>query len=168
MRQLRTMVSSLILTMLVASITFPRSVQKEDKDSPETLIRAARFLEQKPLDKKAQDVRIWALTWIIATDKITVKVCSLVFDVDRNYKYTSEVFEQYSIGMAAFKLANPDTAKDEDAAQLAGVESALLSYESIVKAQPEATNRLLDDLLAKRGQGKLARVVTDRNCKSHR
>jgi hypothetical protein len=70
--------------------------------------------------------------------------------------------------MAAFKLANPEKASDEDAAQLAGVESALISYESIVKEQPTARHAFLDDLVAKRGQGELAKFVTENNCKSQK
>lgn len=169
MRQIRTIVTGLILSMLVASTAFPRSAPKDQKDDPETLIKAARFLEEKPLDKKAKDVRSWALTWIIATDKVTVNVCSLIVSgVDKKYKYSSEVFGQYTIGMAAFKLANPDKAKDEDATQLAGVESALLSYESMIKEQPKARHAFLDDLLAKRGQGELARFVKENNCKGQK
>lgn len=39
----------------------------------------------------------------------------------------------YTIGMAAFKLENPDKASDEDAAQLAGLNTALKAYEFYVK-----------------------------------
>jgi len=169
MRQLRTIISGLILILLVASASFPRNRQNDEKDAPETLIKAARFLEQKPLDKKAKDVRSWAVTWIIATDKVTVNVCSLIISgVDKKYKYSSEVFGQYTIGMAAFKLANPDRVKDEDAAQLAGVESALISYESMIKEQPKARHAFLDDLLAKRGREELAKFVKENNCKSQK
>ena len=159
-------VSTILAAMLLTTIAFGRGGQKDDKDAAETLIKAARFLEEKPLDKKAKDVRGWAVGWIIATDKVGVTVCSLLISgVDKKYKYSSELLGQYTIGMAAFKLANPEKVKDEDAAQEAGIESALLSYEAITKEQPKAGNAFLDDLLTKRSQGELTRFVKENNCK---
>jgi hypothetical protein len=103
--------------------------------------------------------------WLIVTDKVSVKACSLLLSVDKKYKYSSELFGQYTFGMGAYKLANPDKAQDEDAAQQAGVESALTAYEAIVAEQPKAKNAFMDDLLAKRGDGSLAAYVKGNNCK---
>ena len=166
MRSVR--ISGLMLILLLSSTGLAQT-QNSERNEPEMLIKAARFLEQNPLDKKAKDIRGWAVGWIIATDKVTVNVCSLIISgVDKKYKYNTEVFGQYTIGMAAFKLANPDKAKDEDAAQLAGVESALVFYESIIREQPKVRHAFLDDLLAKRGQGELAKFVKENNCKSQK
>ena len=152
------------LILLLTSVGV--SAQKDDKNESDTLIKAARFLEQTPFDKKATDVRGWAIKWVIATDKVSVTVCSLLISgIDKKYKYSGEVFGQYTIGMAAFKLANPDKAKDEDSAQLAGIDSALTSYEAMVKEQPKARNAFMDDLLAKRATGALAQYVAENNCK---
>jgi hypothetical protein len=60
-------------------------------------------------------------------------------------------------------LSNPD--KDEASAQLAGYESALKAYESILREQPKATNAFLDELLVKRADGTLAQYVAENNCK---
>ena len=84
---------------------------------------------------------------------------------EKKYKYSGELLVQYTIGMGAFKLANPEKAQDEDAAQQAGVESAMMAYEAIVAEQPKAKNPFMDDLLAKRGQGSLAAFVKENNCK---
>ena len=151
------------LILLLTSVGV--SAQKDDKNETDTLIKAVRFLEQKPFDKGAKDVRAWAIKWVIATDKVSVTVCSLLISgIDKKYKYNGEVFGQYTIGMAAFKLANPDKAKDEQAAQLAGIDSALTSYESMVKEQPKARNAFMDDLLSKRATGALAQYVAENNC----
>jgi hypothetical protein len=164
MRAARVIATSVILTVLLS--TAGVSGQKEEKNEPDLLIKAARFLEQQPFDKSAKDVRGWAIKWVIDTDKVSVTVCSLmVSGIDKKYKYSGEVFGQYTIGMAAFKLANPDRAKDEDAAQLAGIESTLTSYEAMVKAQPKAKNAFLDGLLAKRADGSMAKYVAENNCK---
>jgi hypothetical protein len=159
-------VSCVVLMLLLTGPTFGFPGQSEEKDAPERLIKAARLLEQKPLDKDAKKVRSWAVQWLIVTDKVSVKACSLLLSgTDKDYKYGSELFSQYTIGMAAFKLANPDKAKDEDAAQQAGIESALISYEAIVAEQPKAKNALMDELLAKRSQGALGVYVKENNCK---
>ena len=164
MRKLFTL-SSLIVLVLFSSAN--ASAQIDEKDAPATLIKATKFLEEKPLDKEAKNIRSWALTWVIKTDKVSVTVCSLlVSGIDKKYKYSGEIFGQYTLGMAAFKLANPEKAKDEDAAQMAGIESALTSYEAMVKEQPKAKNTFLDDLVAKRGDGSLPKHVADNNCKS--
>ena len=156
-------IACLILVGLLTSNSIARNRQKEDP--AQTLIKATKFLEEQPLDKDAKKVREWAITWIIQTDKVSVNICSWILSVDKKYKYSSELTGQYTIGMAAFKLANPDKASDENAAQLAGIESAVASYESMVKVQPKATTPFMDQLLAKKADGSLAQFVLENNCK---
>lgn len=164
----RTFIAVLLLAVLATAVT-GRSMPQDEKNTPEALIKAARFLEEKPFDKDAKKVRSWAITWVIETDKVSVKVCSLLISgIDKKYKYSGEVFGQYTIGMAAFKLANPSKAADEDAAQQSGIESALTSYEAMVKEQPKARNAFMDDLVAKRGDGSLAAFVTGNNCRDNK
>ena len=159
-------IGCVILLFLLTPLGFGSIGQTDEKDAPEKLIKAARFLEQKPLVKDAKKIRGWAMQWLIITDKVSVKVCSLLLSgTDKNYKYSSELLGQYTIGMAAYKLANPDKAQDEDAAQQAGIESALTSYEAMVTEQPKVKNAFMDDLLAKRSQGALAVFVKENNCK---
>lgn len=155
------------LAVLILVIGGNAGAQIDEKDAPAALIKATKILEEKPLDKEAKNIRSWAITWVIKTDKVSVTVCTLlVSGIDKKYKYSGEIFGQYTIGMAAFKLANPDKASNEDVAQLAGIESALTSYEAMIKEQPKAKNSFLDDLVAKRGDGSLAKYVAENNCKS--
>ena len=155
----------LVLIALLSSVSGARP-QDDEKNAPETLIKSAKFLEEKPFDSKAKDVRAWALKWLIATDKVSVTVCTLlVSGIDKKYKYSGEIFGQYTIGMAAFKLSKPEKASDEDGAQLAGIESALTSYTAMVKEQPKAKDTFLDELLAKRSSGELITFVKENNCK---
>ena len=158
-------IACLILLLLLAPVAFGTIDQADEVNSPETFIKATRFLEQKPLDKDAKELRGQALRWLIATDKVSVKACSLLLSVDKKYKNSSELFGQYTFGMGAYKLANPDKAQDEDVVQLAGVESALTAYEAIVAAQPKAKSSFMDELLAKRRDGSLAAYVKENNCK---
>ena len=157
----------LIVLLLTATVGFA-STQTDEVNSPETFIKATRFLEQKPLDKNAKKLRSMAMEWLIVTDKVSVKACSLLLSVDKKYKYSTELFGQYTYGMGAYKLANPEKAQDEDAAQQAGVESALTAYEAIVTEQPKAKNTFMGDLLAKRADGSLAAFVKENNCKENK
>lgn len=169
MKRSRTIISAVMLILFLASAGLTRTGQKSGKNEPEILIKAARTLEAQPLAKDAKDIRRWAIEWIIATDKVSVKACSLIISgTEKKYKYGSEIFGQYTIGMAAFKLENPDKAADEDAAQVAGIESALVSYEAIIKEQPKATSAFLDSLIVKRSQGELAKFAKENNCKDHK
>lgn len=162
-RAIAATITCFVLIGLVGSPSAARVYQKEDPR--ETLIKAAKFLEEKPLDREAKKVRSWAIGWVIETDKVSVKICSLILKVDDKYKYGAELTGQYTIGMAAFKLANPEKASDENTAQLAGIESAITSYESMVKTEVKAKNGFMDQLVAKRADGSLAQFVLDNNCK---
>jgi hypothetical protein len=177
--------SLLLLIVLTGPALSVRAVQKDDE--VESFLKAAKFLEEKPLDKSAKELRGQALKWLIVTDKVSVSLCSLLISgSEKKYKYNAEIFNQYTLGMAAFKLSNPDKAKgpkpsalspekipetrilnssDEDAAQLAGIESAIKAYEAILAEQPKAKSVLMDDLLAKRAAGTLAKYVAENNCK---
>jgi len=157
-----TLACLLLLGLLSASAN-GRSYQQEDP--AQTLIKAAKFLEERPFDKDAKKVRSWAIGWIIETDKVSVKICSMILGVKDKYKYSGEMTGQYTIGMAAFKLANPDKAGDENAAQLAGVESAIAAYESMIKTEVKAKEQFMDQLVAKKVDGTLAQFVLDNNCK---
>ena len=68
----------LTLLLLSAPVGLVARTQSEQISDSERLIKAARFLEQKPLDKDAKKIRGWAVEWLTATDKVSVKICSLL------------------------------------------------------------------------------------------
>lgn len=151
------------LTLLLAGCTLVSASPQQTE--PQRLIESVKLLEENPLNKEAKGARAWAVEWVIATDKVNVKVCALILGVDKKYKYSSELFSQYTVAMAAFKLANPEKANDEDAAQLAGIESAITVYKAIQKSQPKAKNGFMDNLVIKSADGTLAQFVLENNCK---
>ena len=159
----RALVSLTLVAILFTTVGFGSTARA---DEAELLIKASHSLEQMPLGDDAKKTRGWAIEWLSATDKVSVTLCGLLISkLDKNYKYQSELFGQYTIGMGAFKLENPDLATDEDAVQEAGIESALKVYEVILAAQPKAKNAFMDGLLAKREDGALAAYLRDNNCK---
>ena len=151
------------MTVSVAPFALANSALQGDPEV-DALIVAARFLEEHPLDKTAKDMRSKALVWVIKTDKVSVTVCSLLLGSDKKYKYNSELYGQYTIAMAAFKLANPEKAADENAVQQAGIDSALAAYDAIVKEKPKARDSFMDGLLAKRADASFAKYVVENNC----
>src|SRR3712207_4169705 len=122
---------TIILTLLFIALGAQIGFGQNTPSDKETLVKAARFLEQKPFDKDAKKIREWAMLYVIQTKDVSVILCTDATKtmLDKKNKNSSELLGQYTIGMAAFKLENPDKKTDENAAQLAGFESALKAYE---------------------------------------
>lgn len=166
MKRIHTISLGLLLSLLLITSALAGSGQPLIQNEPEMLIKTVSLLEQKPFDKEANKMREAALKWLIQTDKVSVTLSSMMTSkIEENYKYKSDVFTQYTLGLAAFKLSNPDKAQDEAATQLAGIESALRFYEAIVTEKPKAKSAFMDDLLAKRVAGSLTDYVAANNCK---
>src|SRR5690349_18372543 len=120
----------LIALFVVGLISVQAYGQDQKQKDAENLIKAARFLEEKPLDKEAKGIRGWAVGYLIETKDINIIVCGgdlMQPLLDKKNKNSVELIAQYTVGMGAFKAANPDK-KDENEAQFAGLESALKAY----------------------------------------
>ncbi len=133
----------------------------------ELVINTARAVEEKPFDKETIKMREQALKYVIETDQVSIIACGGVMSpfLDKKNKFGSDLTVAYTLGMAAFKLGNPDKAVDENAAQLAGLESALKSYETMLKEKPKGKFEPVEALLAKRSNSELTKYVADANCK---
>jgi hypothetical protein len=132
----------------------------------ELTIKTARALETSPLAQDTVKMREKALKWVIETDQVSVIACGEIFSLfsDKKNKNSSEMTVAYTIGMAAFKLEFPEKASDENAAQLAGLETALKSYEAIVKEKPKTKFEKIEAVLEKQRAGQLAAMVTAADC----
>ncbi len=157
-----TIIPALFLIFLTAQFTLAQN-NPSDK---ETLIKASQILEAQPFHEKAKDFRTWAMRYVIETDDVSVTVCTQILSavMDKKNKNADGLLAQYTIAMAAFKLANPDKTKDDNASQLAGMESMLRSYENMVKEKPKTKFQALDDLINKRDKGELKKFVEDGQC----
>lgn len=123
-------------------------------------VRLTRQLETDLLGDAAPEARQWLIVWLAKVPDITVKIRDLLGPIpSTDHPFASEVFTQMIFSNAAFIIEHPDAAKDEVAAQTAGVVGALTVYEVIVRAHPEARLEFLDDLLRKRDEGKLSEYV---------
>lgn len=162
---------ALILTLIVigmsAQTAFAQSQKEKDRA---TFISNARLLEKKPFDPNAAAARDWGFRWLVETDQVSVVLCSDTMKLipDKKNKFKSELLMQFSFGMAVFKLENPDQKADETAANLAGLESMLRTYETMVAANEKAKNADLDALLVKRGNGELKALVEAAKCSKNK
>lgn len=155
------------ISLLFVFGSFNQSFAQSSKpDNKELLVKATQILEVQPFQDKAKDFREWAMRYIIETEDVSITICSnmLTSVMDKKNKYSSELLAQYSMGMAAFKLSNPDKMKDDNAAQLAGMESMLKAYENMVKEKPKAKFQGMDDLVTKRNNNELKKFVDDNKC----
>jgi len=155
-----------LVAILLCSIAI---AQNEPKRSPSTAEERQRFLsltrklEQNPLDKSLYEDKKWAKQWLEDVPDINVNICAPLlfgaqFLMEQN-KYTPQLSYQATFGSAAFIIEHPDRAGDTAAQFVAGVESALKAYSAIVKSEPQAKSKALDELLEKQKQGKLVDFV---------
>src|SRR5262245_59220233 len=94
-------------------------------------LRYSKALERDPLAEDAEEKRAWVLEWLGATPDFTVTVCE-VFDIDqlKDATHAKAIFSQLLIGNFAYQAEHPG-ARDEQRAQLAGIESVLKVYTAI-------------------------------------
>jgi len=154
--------------LFIVSLSFG---QDEPKRAPSTAAERQRFLaltrklEQNPLDKSLYNEKVWAKQWLEDIPDINVNICApLLFGMDfirEQNKYTPQLSYQATFGSAVYIIEHPDKKGDTTAQYIAGVESALKAYSAIVKSEPGAKSKAMDDLLEKQKQGKLADFVRD-------
>jgi len=152
--------------LLLCSFAFSQD-QPGAKRGPSTPEERKRFvaivhqLEKTPLDPSLSSDVAWALQWLEDIPDITVTICWAPlghFGMEQ-YPYDSRIRGQFVLGMGAALIEHQP--RQADAIYLAGVESALRTYRSILKSKPEARSEVLDDLLAKRDDGTLRDFVHD-------
>jgi hypothetical protein len=140
-----------------------------DPSTPEErkqAIQYVRNLETDPLSKDASQERKWLLTWIREVPDIAVTTCVPLVSplLNSEYAYKSILSVQLTFSTAAYVIEHPEKMHDIQASSLAGLEGVLAAYQSLIKAKPDAKQSFLDELLAKRAEGKLAEFVAS-NCK---
>ncbi len=126
----------------------------------EKLIASTKLLEQEPFHADAPDLRRWALVWLQKTPDVEVTLCEAASPfLDEKLQATGgpELMLQSMMANGSFKLQNPGA--EENAAQLAGLESALKAYEAMLRQKPEFKTASIDDLLVKRDKGELGAVA---------
>lgn len=164
--------------LLSIALLFSQNTTAQNKRGPATseekatAVKAAHLLESDPFHKDARKIREWFTMWLIEVPDISVEVClgylKPLYDA-KSKNYATEIATQMMFSSAAFIVEHPEQAKDRIAVNLAGLEGALKTYESIVKEKPKAKWEFLDGLIAKREKAELRTYVEEiakTECKS--
>jgi hypothetical protein len=144
-----------------ASSTF---AQKRGPSTPEERKRAveiATLLENDPLNKDAKALSRELLIWLIEIPDISVTICTSMLGDYSKIKgdFAGTITTQLSFAETKFVIEHPDQANDEYQVYLAGVESALRTYQNIKKAKPKVLMEPLEQLLVKQQAGELPEFV---------
>lgn len=158
---------TIIFALLIVGLTAQFNFAQDKPSDKETLIKVVRFLEEKPFDKDAKKYREWGFLYVVETKDVSVTLCTNAVKaaLEKKNKNSGELLTHLSLAMAAFKLENPDKANDETAAQIAGIESMLKSYEAMVKEKPKTKFGGMDELIEKRNNKTLAAHIEANSCK---
>jgi hypothetical protein len=161
---------ALIAIVLFGLFVVPCAAQQtEEERGPSTpeerakVVKLTRQLERDPLGKDAKDARQWLTVWLIHVPDIVVRPCGTllgpVVNAGAKDDYSAELQSQMMYAQAALVIEDPEAAKDLHSLYVASVESALKTYEAILKKKPAARRPYLDDLLAKRDKGEIHAYV---------
>jgi hypothetical protein len=151
-----------LLALLVAAPLVAADRGPSTPEEREKAVKITRLLEKDPLNPKARDARAWLVAWTIAVPDITVDMCShFVGGVQkvRKFPHEAEIIVQTGWGQLAYQIEHAGAKPDDEATFVAGVESALKAYESILSTEPKSRVPFLDDLAVKRDKGELAAFV---------
>jgi hypothetical protein len=125
-------------------------------------VAVARNLERAPLDPALKADREWALAWLIEAPDVSVTACADTLPglLQAKYRYGPDIVVQEMLAMGVYAIEHPEAAANDQAAQqLAGTESALNAYRSILRDQPKARLAALDALLETQACGGLPELV---------
>lgn len=155
--------------LIIVSLGLFAVPQEDQKRAPSTPEERKRFvalvhkLEKTPLDQNLNSEAAWALQWLQDVPDVNVTICfaPLGHFVDERYRYDSRIRGQFVLAMGAFLIEHPQKTADSGATYVAGVESALKVYKSILKGKPDAKSKTLDELLTKQDEGDLTDYVRD-------
>ena len=161
------MYRSVLTIVLLLACGFSASntvAQRRGPSTPEERRRAveiATLLENDPLNKNAQALSRELLIWLIEIPDITVTICTGMLGDYSKIKgdYAGTITTQLSFAETKFVIEHPEQAKDEYQVHLAGVESALKTYQNIKKVKPKVRLEPLEELLLKQQAGELPEFV---------
>lgn len=157
----------ILILFTIFLLTETTKAQNNSTIDKTTFIKAVKILEQDPFIKDAKKYREVLTFYLIETKDVSVTICSNDATeplFNKKYKFSNELFSQNMFAMAVFKLENPEKATDEKAAQLAGAEGMLKTYEAMVKQNPKAKLAAADDLISKRNDGTLPALLAKTDC----
>ncbi len=125
------------------------------------VVPLTKFLEEQPLNSDAPVVRAALLAWEDKSKDVVDVVCPGVLKPipDKAIKYSGELLAQFIFGSAAYQIANPSEKGKLMPSQLAGMQSMLKTYRSMLAKDSSARVPRLDELSQAESSGKLLQVL---------
>lgn len=155
-----------VITIAVLSIFLTVAVaDQRGPSTPEERKRALNVieqLEQRPLDPTLKQDREWVFQWLKEVPDVNAAMCTGIIGPLLEEKPTdtrSILTYQNVLASAAFKMQNPDKAKDHVAVFMAGAEGMLRAYDNILKKDPALKSAFMEELKQKQASGTLLAYV---------
>jgi len=149
------------VTFCVLSTALPVAAQQETDEAK--FVRLTRQLEQEPLRDTDKQMRAWMMQWLTETPTLTVTVCNIVGLLDQPLVPNADIlFGQTMFGNGAYQIEHPGERSLPLTQQVAGVTSALRSYEALVAKDPDARFDTFDLLLEAEKANRLSAVLAPR------
>lgn len=125
------------------------------EDEKQRIIELASRLQQSPLDPALRPEFQELFVVVVQATDFTVEMCSASqpWESKPEYKYSPDLTSLNLMAMAAYILQNPVAGKEGAAHNRAGLTATLRGYEAILKQDPGAHSKALDDLLSLEKQG---------------
>ena len=162
MKRLPILLLLLATLMLNATASSPGGMSSTAEER-QRVVAIAHKLEVTPLDATLGPERDWAKQWVIENPEVRIRMCMQILAGLRRpaYKFRTEIVVQMMLSSAAFLIEHPDKTGDRLAESVGGLQGVLKAYSAIVKSNPDARAKPLDDLLQKQSQGKLTDWASD-------
>jgi hypothetical protein len=148
-----------LLTLASAGTSGSSSTAEERQ----RVVTIAHKLEAAPLDQTLYPERDWAKQWTIENPDVRIRMCMQLLAGLRSpkYQFRLEIATQMMLSSAAFLIEHPGQAGDHVAENVSGMQGVLKAYSAILKTNPDAHAKFLDDLLQKQGRGELVDSVRE-------
>ncbi|HWU53708.1 MAG TPA: hypothetical protein VN153_12945 [Tahibacter sp.] len=147
---------TLLLSLTAHTSTEAAAASQSAETDEQKFVRLTAQLETNPLGDADKSVRGWLMQWATESKDVSVTVCDILGPIPgEDVPHGSEILTQYLFGNAAFQIAHPDRKKEQAAAQIAGVRSAMRAYSALLAEDPQAHIAYFDTLLAQERSGTL-------------
>lgn len=152
-----------VLTLAFALLTASKTPQAPDPQHKRWAEATHKF-ESAPLDRSAAVDAADAVKQIEDAHDFHVVLCQNIFDELRSstYKYHTEILRLYMLGAAAYQIESNKV--DAEATNLYALHSVLKGYSAILRQEPGATDKRLDDFADLDANGQLPHLIERRGC----
>ncbi len=145
--------------LMLATAPMASGLGPTTPEERQRVVAIARKLEATPLDPTLLTEREWAKQWVVENPDVRIRMCMQLLAGLRTprYKFRTEIVTQMMLSSAAFLIEHPAAIADHDhlAENVGGLQGVVKAYAAILKSNPDAHTKTLDNLLQKQNEGKL-------------